>query len=263
MPPSCKRPDARRHGSSPRAVAKCNNGGLPGPHGVPSARLTLRRAEYAVRYFTVPRLDWQALQRRHQELLEHAGWQQVFERRGVRAALVQLPDESVPVVRCDTAIATTPTVLAEFLVQDILETLPHWNPVFGGGEVLEVIDDGERVLRLVNRLPWPLRKREDVFYNACKRLADGTIVELSKQVEHPAAPPRSDMIRSGLHLATKRMVPRSDGGCDYTAMWHYDLGGALGRWMPRRMLARTVVADLARECDRLRARYGIPAAGSG
>jgi hypothetical protein len=64
------------------------------------------------------------------------------------------------------------------------------------------------------------------------------------------------MIRSAMHLATKRMAPRPDGGCDYAALWHYDLRGLLGRAMPRRALARAVGNDLAGELVRLRARFG-------
>jgi hypothetical protein len=206
--------------------------------------------------------DWPALQRRHEALLADAGWSPVLERRGVRGLVLTLDGHTAPVVRCETSIAVAPKVLAKFLVEDILETLPEWNPVFGGGQILEVMGLDERALRLVNRLPWPLRAREDVFYNVCKTLDDGTIVELSAEIEHPAAPRRADMIRSGLHFATKRMQPRADGGCDYVAMWHYDLRGVLGRWMPRRVLAKMVVSDLAKECDRLRARYGVPPSGS-
>lgn len=202
--------------------------------------------------------DWRALQARHEAMLGDSGWEQVLERRGVRGALLRVDGIRVPAVRCDTAIATEPGVLAGFLVQDILETLPAYNPVFDGGEVLETLAPGKRVLRLVNRLPWPLHRREDVFYNVLEQLDDGTIIELSTGVEHAAAPLRPDMIRSCMHLATKRMVPRVDGGCDYTAIWHYDLRGWAGRWLPKRMLARAVVGDLARECDRLRERYGVP-----
>lgn len=203
--------------------------------------------------------SWRVLEQRNVRLLEDPRWRPVLERRGVRGFVLDLDDHDVPAVRCDTSISVAPDELAKFLVTDILETLPQWNPVFGGGEVLEVLGAGERVLRLVNRLPWPLRAREDVFYNACKTLDDGTIVELSAELEHPKAPRRAEMIRSGLHLATKRMCPRPDGGCDYVAVWHYDLAGVLGRWVPRRLLAKMIVGDLAKECDRLRSRYGVPA----
>jgi hypothetical protein len=199
---------------------------------------------------------WQTLQRLHEDRLADPRWRTTFDRRGVRGSMLDLEDGTVPVVRCDTAIGASPDTLATFLVDDILETLPQWNPLSAGGELLESGAPGERVLRLVNRLPWPLRPREDVFRNVRKTLEDGTVVEISVGLAHPAAPLREDMVRSTMHLATKRMHPRADGGCDYIATWHYDLGGSIARWLPRTLLARTICADLAKECDRLRDRFG-------
>lgn len=197
------------------------------------------------------RPDWQVLRRRFERWIAHAQ-PPVRERDRVQTWAAHDPHTRIPVVWSRATLPCSAAELTRFLVDDLLQTHRQWYPMAESIEILESLGDGERVLRIVNRMPWPMSRREDVYYNARKELDGGVLVELSTSVEHDAAPPRRDAIRSRMHLAGKRMAPREDGGCDYTALWHYDVAGMVGRLVPERLLVGPMLRDLEAEVARLR-----------
>ena len=163
-------------------------------------------------------------------------------------------DAAVPVVWARATIPCAAETLTRYLVHDLDRTHREWYPTAESIEILETAGDGERVIRIVNRMPFPMRAREDVYFNACKQLDDGAFVELSTSIEHARVPRRDGLVRSNMRLAGKRMAPRDDGCTDYTALWHYDVAGAIGR-MPARLLLGAMLRDLVAEITRLRERF--------
>jgi hypothetical protein len=197
------------------------------------------------------RPDWQVLRRRFEQWITLQR-PPVRERDGVQTWAARDPRTRIPVVWSRASLACSAAALTRFVVDDLLQTHRQWYPMAESIEMLEALGDGERMVRIVNRMPWPMMRREDVYYNVRKELEAGVVVELSTSVEHDAAPPRRDAIRSRMHLAAKRMAPRQDGGCDYTALWHYDVAGTVGRLVPKRLLVGPMLRDLEAEVARLR-----------
>ncbi|MCB9744537.1 MAG: hypothetical protein H6740_18200 [Alphaproteobacteria bacterium] len=161
-----------------------------------------------------------------------------------------------PYFRCSSELAVDVDTLADWMVTDILKSLPEWNEDYRHGEVIAQLGPGERIMRTVYGAPYFfVGAREYLVYQA-DLAVDGVRYELTTDDWHDRVPALPGLIRPATIFCSKEFRP-IPGGTRYTLIWKTDPRGVIGR-LPLAFLNNGNYVTAMAEHRLLRARFGAP-----
>ncbi|KAL6057197.1 hypothetical protein QOT17_015637 [Balamuthia mandrillaris] len=157
---------------------------------------------------------------------ETSGW---TEEKNEGGAVLYSREVSGSPLRCYKVVSdinATPKELAELLYGFKFEEWNKMDSNVTAWRVVEEIDDKNKVIHQVNKLPWPLWAR-DVCIICSFVEENGTYYLVYVSVDHPQAPrDDSQYVRADLQLSGYVFAPSADGqGTTMTRVIHLDAAG--------------------------------------
>ena len=196
-----------------------------------------------------------------QELLaEHNTWHSSSlwiprnSHSAIQSWILPLSDGRIPLVRAESILNCSASVLFDYLVTNIDDTCREWNDLMIYSGRIKSFGDGMELSRVISEGN-VFADREDVFWRGVMELESGSLLELSQGVGTDLVPVYTDIStytqRSLLHFASKEIVPMTSGQCVYKTIWHYDPAGWLSRLVPHRWLGHFILKNLIHEHQKL------------
>jgi hypothetical protein len=186
-----------------------------------------------------------------------AGWQTLYEERGVLVSTREEPGVDLPSLRGQTSLNAGVLHLLAILLDDQHST--EWAKGADETQVLRRIDERSQVVYAHSRQPWPVKDRDLVMKRTVEVLEPGKAyrVHLVCVPEERARVENVVRVRRCETTFVLRAVDASHTQVDYRV--HADPDGHIPAWIIRKA-SRSIPADtlrgLAKQVELTRGKYG-------
>lgn len=193
------------------------------------------------------------LREKHRRLWQDSeGWRP--HQRGESYSTAILSDPEIYVVRGIVELSVAAKTAYDYMVTDQFNTIYEWNPISPIGRVVEVFDDGMRVIHCPWIMPFPFSHRDDIFYQLMSQ-RDDKLFEFSQELpSHPRVVKKTGWVTPRLPFSSKEFTALAAERCRVQVIWQSHPAGAFYS-LPRSLVARMVSNNMAGEFRRLQQRF--------
>ena len=164
------------------------------------------------------------------------GWQLMKDKNGIRVYERETPLTPINIFKGVAELETDMKTLVAFLMD--VDKFPSWVLMCDSIELLEPvnenvdkIDQVHYYLYTVNRLPWPVRPRDNVMYTIAVQDPD-TLTLKVKSVSLPdSIPPKKGFVRCPLLMVEWKLKPLDTCHTELTFETIVDAGGWIPAWI--------------------------------